>query len=152
MHRSQDESEGVSLEVWGRAPFSGRHFEAWNLELVREPIRESAQLPDPWNAQAPEMAMLWMSLDGQESLLGVSALRHPVPMPDDVGAWHRYVIQVAPNGLTTLLVDGRVHVRWQMTQPIEAGDSVQIALFGASLDNEILHGPVTVYEGLRYVF
>lgn len=53
--------------------------------------------------------------------------------------------------LTMLLIDGEVYFMWKFSRSVTPSDSVYVSLWGRSLNSKILHGPVRVYRGLRYV-
>ncbi len=139
---------GISVEAWGRAPFSGREFEAWIMAFIR-----TSPLDDPsavWDRKNSDAGTASIGLFGADQAMTVGPTPLQPPMPAHTDVWRLYTLQIAPSGLVTVLIDGAVYFRWWSTDPPQAGDSVHVALFGRSLDAEILHGPVTVYEGLRY--
>ena len=103
-----------------------------------------------WDHETPVWGPASIGLNGTEEAMSVGSALVIPPMPTHTYEWRLYTLQLAPSGLVTILIDGEVYFRWRLTDPPQAGDSVHVALFGASLDAEILHGPVTVYEGLRY--
>jgi len=141
---------GISVDVWGRAPFSGRVFEAWMMAFSRTSPLDRG--PTDSDRENPVLGPAFVMLIGteEEMILGPVPHAPPIPIPTQTGEWRLYTLQLDASGLVTILIDGEVYYRWRSTDPSQAGDSVYVALFGASLNAEILHGPVTVYEGLRY--
>ncbi len=139
---------GISVEAWGRAPFSGREFETWMMAFSRMSPLDGASAD--WDRENSEAGPASINLIGADQVMMVGPTPLQPPMPAHTDEWRLYTLQISPAGLVTILIDGEVYFRWRSTDPPQAGDSVHVALFGRSLDAEILHGPVTVYEGLRY--
>ncbi|GMR13060.1 MAG: hypothetical protein BMS9Abin29_1259 [Gemmatimonadota bacterium] len=139
---------GISVDAWGQAPFSGRVFEAWMMAFSRtNPLDDGSA---DWDHENPSQGPASIRLVGAEEEMWVGPAPHAPPMPTETGEWRLYTLQLDASGLVTVLIDGEVYFRWRSTDPPQPGDSVYVALFGSSLNAEILHGPVTVYEGLRY--
>ena len=71
-------------------------------------------------------------------------------LPDNPEVWHRYAVQLLPTGEVMVFVDGGLFSHTRIDLNAMNTDSIRVVLFGASLDNEILHGEVRVYGGARW--
>jgi hypothetical protein len=72
------------------------------------------------------------------------------PYPAEPESWHRYALQIEPDGRVSLLYDGELKLRSAHRLPVDSISEVHIGLAGASYNTEIMHGPVAVYRGTKY--
>lgn len=135
-------SEGLTLEFWGKAPFSGAHFESLGFGLVQDlPRRE-----DAWSPVDAEggVALLYEGRDERIYCPGGSI---PLPTTTD---WRLFSLQVSPDGGGALLVDRQVVRRFVVGRRFGPPDSLRVVLFGASHSAPIRYGRLALYRGLRY--
>lgn len=137
---------GLTVEVWGRMPFDGRHYQGWTVELVPDiPDADSTDWRDP-------VRLLNLALAGSEDRVTLGVIQEaPVylPPPTDTESWHLYALQVDQRGTVSLVIDKKLY--WQSRQPIDTDRDVHVDLAGRSIGAEIMHGPVRVYRGVKYV-
>ncbi len=140
--------EGLTLESWGRAPFSGRIYEGLMLSLSsRLPPEEGHEQwtpgrPIKFEINGPRRDVhLYVDTDVTDAF--------DLPFPADPAGWHRYALQIESDGRLAYVFDGVVLWRSPLSV-VDPGMEVHVAVFGSSLETEILHGPVSVYGGVRY--
>jgi DNA-binding SARP family transcriptional activator len=144
-------TEGLTLEVWGQAPFTGQHFEALGIGLTTDvPSGTDVSTWTPSNSMGAERPEILALIDGESQVVRLDS--ENIPIPSDPGRWHRYGIQVSPGGDVVFLIDGQAQYRYTIDLPEDVNLQLHVVLFGSSLDNDILHGPVRLYEGERYGF
>lgn len=136
-------ADGLTVEVWGRAAFTGEPFQS--LEIG---ITDAAPVLDPVFGPTPSGSVFTVDLSGTTGNVTSNVDPAKVPLPEGMDDWHLYAVQVQPDGTAALLVDGRVHVRYRLQTPLPSSGRVLLA--GRSLTTTVLHGPVTVYSGPRY--
>lgn len=139
--------DGLTVELWSRAPFTRELFQHWGVGLLqRDP---DPTLPPNWSHFDAES---WIGISAEHSRVRMAGMddRYRIPLPDSTGSWRRYALQVSGSGEQTLLVDGRVHVRAPRPPGWVPGDSARIILSGQAIQTEILHGPLSVFEGELY--
>lgn len=96
--------------------------------------------------------MTAISLEGNFTAMQVwGAGAWTPPLPSARETWRLFTLQIEPPDRGTLLIDGEVYFRWKFSRSVTPSDSVYVSLWGRSLNSKILHGPVRVYRGLRYV-
>ena len=138
--------DGLTVEVWGSAPFQGVHYQDLTLALVERlrPPATMAMMPPPFVAA--------VHAHGQTGTLAVYAppLAFRVPLPADPGAWHLYGLQVSGDGQVAVFVDGSPVLHTELDLESLAADRIHVALAGNSVGREILHGTVRVFRGARY--
>lgn len=136
-------ADGLTVEAWGRAAFTGEPFQS--LEIG---ITDAAAALDAVFGPARSDGVFSVDLSGTTSKVSNNVDAGTVPLPEGMEHWHLYAVQVQPDGTGAFLVDGRVHVRYRIQTPLPSGGRVLLA--GRSLTTTVLHGPVTVYRGPRY--
>jgi DNA-binding SARP family transcriptional activator len=141
---------GISVEVWGRAPFTPALYQTWSLELT------SNSRLDPATAErhpAGRSARVRM-MSSAENGAGTATLSDPVtemsvPVPRDIDTWRRHTLQLHPDGAIEWIVDGRRHASLRSAAPVP--DSLHVAIGGRMVGTRIEHGALRVWRGLRYV-
>jgi len=143
--------DGVSIEVWANLPFDGRIYQDLTVELTADsmPRTDARGPPQPgllmWKvAGGPRRSVITSDGSGPRS-------EHSLPFPDSSGAWHRYGLELRPDGSVLYLVDGRLLWRSPPGFVTHVPDRARIVLEGSSLDARILAGPVRVWRGARWV-
>jgi hypothetical protein len=99
---------------------------------------------DQW--RAPYLATVEVGSVGTR----ISSLRNPgprLPNPASIGESTSYMLQLEPDGRASFFIDGRLYSRSQVAPPPER---LHVAIGGASINAEVAHGRVRVFEGLRY--
>lgn len=139
--------DGVTVEAWGRIPFSARLYQSFEFGLVDE----RPEPGDPsWRTKGERLTLGFGSQKPDSMIVHVLGRNSRIPAPDSLGTWRRYAIQVDSAGRVSVLVDGRLHWRSPRTIDLTALEGTHLALYGRSKDTRILHGPVRLYEGARY--
>lgn len=152
--------EGLTVEAWGRVRFTGQHYQDWQLALVAEPPAAADRFTG-----LNTLRGVMMGLKGYDRSLAVNIAGHasrrwpladlPVRVEELDGEWRRYALQIGPDGTVTVVV-GDGQVLWRRAgvvspEVLEALGSSRVVVGGAVHTAEMLHGPVTVYAGERYV-
>ena len=137
--------DGLTLEAWGRMPFTGAHYEDYLLQLssVGPPV-DSVEWLD-------RQTLAIIAFNGHNRLIRIAAQgqQTELPFPDDVWIWRLYALQVDADGTISLIVDGRLY--WQSPVPVDTEEPVHVGVLGTARTSEIAHGPVRVYRGSKYV-
>jgi len=143
-------ADGLSVEVWGRAPFTRGLFQTWGLDLADDPRLDPVTGERPPGGRTARVRMMSSTEDpaGVATVIG-PASEVSVPVPDDVGEWRLHVLQLHPDGTIEWIVDGRRHASLRSDVPVP--DSVHVAIGGRMVGTTIEHGSVRVWRGLRYV-
>lgn len=141
--------DGVSLEWWARLPFTGRHFQDLIVGLTTDSV------PRLDGAAPPHAGVLHFAAAGVPRRVGVGtamggARRHEVPLPDDPAAWHRYGLELRPDGSVLYLLDGRLVWRSRPGFVGRIPDEARLVVGGRSLGTRVLAGPVTAWRGARW--
>lgn len=139
--------DGLTLEGWGRAPFSRPRFQALFAGLVRT-VPPAGH--ETWTAPDAVLEILAGSGRPDSLRIGIGGVARSIPAPDSLDAWRRYAVQVDTAGRVSVLVDGRMHWRSPVTVDPADLDGIHPAVYGRSRDARILHGPVRAWEGVRY--
>jgi len=89
---------------------------------------------------------------GRDNVGVTSAVSVLVPVPEhetslSAGSWWRVRIQLLPDGRCGVAINGRP--LWLSPEPVDVGLKYWLRLGDASADARILHGPLTVWEGVR---
>lgn len=138
---------GLTVEFWGRSPLTAPLFQGLMVGFVPEPPRRGLEV---WGA-SDAVVEVSSGAEVPDSLgVRLEGRLQRVPAPDSLAAWHRYTLQVGTDGRVSLLVDGRMH--WRSAGTVEPGrlEGTHLGLYGRSKGTRILHGPVRVWEGVRY--
>ncbi len=74
-----------------------------------------------------------------------------VPHPFDPGEWHRYTLQISPDGALWVPVDG-VLLRRSSRDAVDPEEAprAHLTLYGRSDNTDVLFGPVHVFDGPRF--
>jgi DNA-binding SARP family transcriptional activator len=150
--RSFPLAAGLTVEVWGRMPFSGRHYEDLKLDLLVDPLPSDST---DWASRHTQATILRFAVAGYRLSAGlqrpkVSGSLETAPYPAEPEGWHRYALQIEPDGRVSLLYDGALKLHSAQRLPVDSITQVHIGLAGASYNTEIMHGPVAVYRGTKY--
>jgi DNA-binding SARP family transcriptional activator len=144
-------ARGLSVDFWARMPFSGKPHQRMGVGLsLDEPPSDSRE----WSC---EDAIVNLVIAGPSEEVGawarvtVAGHWNDLEIPDESGAWHRYVLQLDADGTVSLHVDGALHWRSKDKLPVKAMEPVHVVLGYHSDETEIAHGPLRVYQGSRYV-
>jgi len=142
---------GLTLEVWARIPFTGKHYQCLAIGLTDDdPPADSVSWMGLNNSHiefwfggpnAGQPARLSAFADGTETLL---------PIPDTPEDWHLYALQLDPDGTVSLLIDGRLYWRSPTRIDLQSLGPLRIKLGDRSFETEIAHGVVRLYYGSRY--
>jgi len=137
--------KGLTIEAWGRMPFSGRHFEGYDLSLLRRPAKGRLAAPS-----LDIRLRYYVHGKTETAFLAGGGRVISLPYPDNPDAWHLYALQVEADGTVCVIIDGQLV--WQephLLPPDEARGST-VAIGDRSLGVEIQHGPLRIYEGAKY--
>jgi DNA-binding SARP family transcriptional activator len=146
-------ANGITVEVWGRMPFDGEHFQAYTVRLLDPAEARRLWKPEErWIVDVFEASDVGLHFSGYGT---VSALRRSdldvaLPWPDPPADWRLYTLQVEPDGTTSVHYDDVLVARVPGFIPVSTRDSVLVAIGGNSWNAQVEHGRLRVYEGLRY--
>jgi DNA-binding SARP family transcriptional activator len=137
---------GLTLEAEGRLPFTGGHWQIWQAGLTDPPpkleIEEYApgyHRLDVSGISPTERNHSWTCGRGK------AEWRSEGKAPP----WHRFTIQVRPDGITECYLDGRVLYR-DTIPAVGRISPLVIMLRGHSVNAKIYHGRLVLTRGLRY--
>ncbi len=139
-------ASGLTIEVEGHLPFTGNSFEGWVLGVAEE--------SPAWTVAGPRMLATLSFIGPNHSgvLHGSDGESVDWPMAFDAESWHRYALQVEPDGTTIALMDGAIIGRGPAVVGVPLPpERLMVVLAGSSLDVQIKHGRVQVFEGRKYV-
>jgi DNA-binding SARP family transcriptional activator len=142
-------SHGLTLEVEGKAPFTGQHWQSFDVGLTTAlPPADSTRAT--WSGGDYG---IWFSLHGYLEAtvpygfnVGVD-----IPLPPDTEVWHRYALQLSATGIVSIIVDGRLHATAPWDRGVASGTILHPLLAGATVNTDIRFGRVRVWRGERYV-
>jgi Tol biopolymer transport system component len=147
--RSFDLRNGLTVEVWGKTPFSGSQWETFMVDLFwTTPVDDGTD----WRTAATQRLLTLDASGARDSIvLHGQGTASRIAFPADPSDWHLYGLQVDPGGRVRFVTDGELRWTSPWTLRIGAESAVHIGLRGSSLGAEIAHGTVRVYEGERYM-
>jgi hypothetical protein len=135
---------GLTLEAEAWLPFTGQHWQIWQIGLSAGPFvgPEVYAGPPSISSNGPEPTWRnsrWMCADGRPS----------EEVPIRVVHWRRVAVVVRPDAVVECWVDGRMLGAASVpdtlvTQPLA------IVLRGHSVGTRLYHGRVVVTRGMRY--
>ncbi|MFQ5691195.1 MAG: BTAD domain-containing putative transcriptional regulator [Gemmatimonadota bacterium] len=137
---------GLTVEWWARLPFTGEFFQNLALHLLAGPADPSAQTPY-------ENSVLRLGAVGHDGTWTLIARPRLVsfPLGESPEEWHRYALQVEPDGTVDVFRDDRLlHRARSFLAPAERPRRVFLGLGGNSLGAEVQLGTLRVYEGTKY--
>lgn len=142
--------QGFTIEVDGRMRFTGIPHQVFGIALYHD------QPDDSLLAAGVTLPILELRVEGPtlsaagRAVIATSDTRHELPIPDNVRFWRRYALQVRSDGGIEFIIDRVVYWRSPYRLDPDMLSSVHVVLGFQSLDSEITHGLVQVYEGTRY--
>jgi len=144
-------ADGLTVEVGGCLPFSGRLYENFYLDFLVAPLpRDSTD----WASRYGYTTILRFAVDGYRRTATLWWPRRcsweTAPYPLEPDRWHAYSLQIEPDGTVSLLYDGELMLRSAHSLPVDSITELHVGLAGASYNTEIMHGPVAVYRGSKY--
>jgi DNA-binding SARP family transcriptional activator len=149
--RSFPLADGLTVEVWGRMPFSGRPYENFYLVLLGDPLPPDST---DWASRYGDATIVHFHVSGRERVAGFwspGVYRNgKAPYPPEPDRWHLYALQIETDGTVSLLYDGELKLRCAYKLPVDSIAVVHVGLAGRSYNTEIMHGPVAVYRGIKY--
>lgn len=141
---------GLTVEVHGRLRFTGKLHQVFGIALYREASDDSLLATGEavplvelriQGAAGPDPAQAWIA---------TAERRHAIPVPERPRFWHRYALQILPDGAVELLVDGAMYWRSPYRLARELLTPVYVGLGFQSFETDVAHGPVGIYSGARY--
>jgi hypothetical protein len=141
--------QGLTLEVWGRMPFSNQLYQDFALGLSTHAPEDSTD----W-LREPVLQYVVYGLRherGPGSVVYLGDSRYSLPPPPEPENWSLYAFQLAGDGTVSVVIDGRLHWRSPAPFPLDGLGPLHVALGYRSYDTEIAHGPLRVYYGSRYL-
>lgn len=146
---------GLTVEVWGRMPFDGNHFQTYSIRIL-DPVdaRRSQAAAEDWVVDALEALGASLEFNGYSR---ISQLRGPdrlVPLrwPEPSDEWRVYTLQIEPDGTASVRYGDDLAARILGFVRVRPTDSVLVAIAGNTWNTRVEHGRLRVYEGLRYRF
>jgi len=142
-------ARGLTVAAWGRVPLTGAMYQTFTVGLTRDTTDD----PGAGHGPMPDVAAIRLMSRGlgaaETTFLEGGTRRIGVPEPPGIGEWRRHLLQLHPDATLEWLIDGRRFASARLDGPLP--DSVHVVLGGRSVGTEIEHGPVRVWEGIRYV-
>jgi len=141
--------DGLGVEVEGRMPFSGKLHQEFALALFDREYPDSTLASGTAPALAEFRVRGPSGADAAQAWIATPDQRVDLPPPPRPGAWHVYTLQVLPEGLLELIVDGRL--LWRSATPLAPrAQSVRVGLGYQSFETDIQHARLRVYAPPRY--
>ena len=138
---------GLSLEFWGRGAFD-TPYPSW--QWLRAGLTSDALTAftrDGPSPTVPIQVTLENDTPGHSARLSTTGRAGPArSVLADLGAWHRYTLQVFPDGDAELWVDGRFLWREHDASPLPS--DVRVVLYGRASAAPVIYDEVRVYEGI----
>jgi hypothetical protein len=143
-------SDGLVVEFDARLRFTRKLHQIFVVALHLDPLPDSTL-----EASRPpallELRVVGPAGDRPDTLaLILAGQREHLPMPDGVGLWHRYALQVHPDGIVELLVDDRMYWRSPSRLTLPRNAAAFLVIGGQSYETELALGPVRVYRGVKF--
>ena len=137
--------EGLTLETEAWLPFTGQHWQIWQLALADDPFANGTEIsggPVQIGVSGPEPTTrgpIWACAEA------------PMPVAPPMGTrhWRHIALVVRPDGWSECWVDGRRLAARQLPGGL-LERPLAIVLRGHSVGTTIYHGKVVVTQGLRY--
>ncbi|MFW6193651.1 MAG: TolB family protein, partial [Gemmatimonadota bacterium] len=141
-------NEGVTLSFRASLPFDpGAPYQALKVGL-----RSAASEPaDPAVRLNPgDLLQVGLSSTDRHVRVSGTGVRDSLPAPPRPDRWHRYALQVSPDGRASLVRDDTLV--WRSGPGfVRVDEPVRLVLGGRSVGIETLVGPVRVHAGERWV-
>jgi hypothetical protein len=142
--------DGITVEVDGWLGFTGTHWQNWNLDLLADTLQ-------PRQTEGPASGHVQLSLEGQNptsaqgriNACGVRGTWGFERLRWLTRQWHRFAIQLRPDGVAECYMDGEILGRQELP-PVLRGRRFAIILAGRMENTTIYHGRVLVTRGLRH--
>lgn len=141
---------GISVECWGRLPYTGQDYQTFIVGLYDESGRNVAA---PLDQGSPFVRLDFTGPSAWHDILatlGTVDGNVPVDPPEEPQRWHLYTLQIAPDGTVSYLVDGQLRRRMATRLDLADDSRAYVGVGGRSLDTEIAHGTLHVYPAARY--
>jgi hypothetical protein len=148
-----DLSRGLTVEFQAYLELTGLHWQ--ELEAYLVPL---AKAFTPGNERA-RTHLASLSVMGQSptyatsyygcTSMGTGARAQSWPPPGGDRGWHRFVIQIRPDGYFECYLNGERLGPYEISEPLRAPRAA-VYLGGRSNLTKIYHGPLLVTRGLRY--
>jgi hypothetical protein len=150
-----DLSSGLTIEFQAHLELTGLHWQELAAFLV--PL---AKAFTPGNERATGVQVASLSVIGQSPTYTTSYYRcsdgmgtgsgdQTWPPPGGDRGWHRFVIQIRPDGYFECYLNGERLGPYEISEPLRAPRAA-VFLGGRSNLTKIYHGPLLVTRGLRY--
>jgi hypothetical protein len=137
---------GLTLEFWGRGRFDTPWL-SWQwlvAGLTGEPL--GGFIGDGPHPAVPVSVSIQSGTRGRPPQITSRGRDTPASiLIDDLAGWHRFTIQVFPQGDLELWIDGRFASR-EPAAPLP--EEVRIMLAGRATHGPVIHDNITVYEGI----
>lgn len=144
---------GLTVEVWGRMPFTGNHWEDFSISLFsRLPPGDSLD----WRDGKGLAQIAGFQIHGHDGVVRVLDPSNRIVeatgcFPANPDRWSLYALQVETDGALSIVQNGRLCWRSVQLLPLESVPRAHVGLGYASKDVEIMHGKLRIYLGPKYV-
>jgi DNA-binding SARP family transcriptional activator len=142
--------DGIVVEFDARLQFTRKLHQSFVVALHRDELPDSVL-----EANRPpgivELRVVGPAGDRPDTLaLIIDGHREHLPMPDGVALWHRYAVQVTPDGTVEFLVDDRMYWRSRPRRQVPRDGAAFLLIGGQSFETELQLGTMRVYRGVKF--
>jgi DNA-binding SARP family transcriptional activator len=142
--------DGIVVEFDARLRFTRKLHQSFVVALHLDALPDSvleANRPPPF----VELRIVGPAGDRPDTLaVIIDGQREHLPMPDGLGLWHRYAVQVGPDGTVELLVDDRMFWRSRPRVQVTRDAAAFLLIGGQSFETELELGPLRAYRGVKF--
>jgi DNA-binding SARP family transcriptional activator len=139
--------DGLTVEAWGYLPSEGGLWQDFYLGLSASPHLDENGERRP---AARGVGLLVETNPSATTVFWADTIVADLPLPD-LDRWVLYGIQLAPNGVVSIVIDGKLFWRsGPETMAFPTGTELLLDLGGRSVGAEVKHGPVRLFSGEKY--
>lgn len=144
---------GLTVEAWGRLPFTDNHWESFSIDLFSEPPPGDSL---DWRDGMGVSRFAALEIHGHDGVVRVWGQFDKISentgfFPTKPDNWCLYALQIETDGRVSLVQDGLLRWRSTWRLPLDSVPQVHVGLGLASKDTEIMHGKLRIYSGAKYV-
>lgn len=145
-----DIANGVVIEFDARLWFTRKLHQEFVVALHADALPDSVLEAGRPSSLAEFRAVGPAGTRPDTTELIVEGQREQMPLPDGASLWHRYALQVHPDGAVDLLIDDRLFWRSATRLAMPRSGLAYLLLGAQSFQTELAHGPIRVYQGTKF--